>query len=305
MTHFEDRVAIITGGSRGIGKALALALARKGTAVVIAAKTMDSGGRLPGSVPETVGEIEAFGGRALGLRCDVRDDADLQSVVDQTMRRFGRIDILVNNAGAMWLQAVEGTPQKRYDLVMDINARAPFLLAHHCIPHMRKGKWGHIVNLSPPLDPDVLQHIGGKVAYMTSKLNATMLTFGLAQELAADGIACNTVWTRTLIGTLATQNLGIGSPENWRSEDIVVDAIMAVLAQDPAKFSGNALVDDEILARFNGLDDLSRYRFVPDHEPMPMTWALWDAVADIARDRYFAAMAAADQAKAAPLPEGA
>lgn len=300
MTQFEDRVAIITGGSRGIGKALALALASRGTAVVIAAKTMESGGRLPGSVPDTVAEIEAKGGRALGLRCDVRDDADLKSVVGQTLQHFGRVDILVNNAGAMWLQAVEGTPQKRYDLVMNINSRAPFLLAHYCIPEMRKRNWGHIINLSPPLDLDVTEHIGGKVAYMASKLNATLLTLGLAQELAGEGIACNTIWTRTLIGTLATQNLGIGSPENWRTEDIVVDAILAVLEQDPAKFTGNALIDDDILARFKGIEDLSRYRFVPDREPTPMTWALWDGIAEQARQRYFAAMMAADRAKAEP-----
>ncbi|OCF89208.1 hypothetical protein AW168_16310 [Nocardia brasiliensis] len=305
LTEFEGRVAIITGGSRGIGKALALALARRGTAVVIAAKTMESGGRLPGSVPDTVREIEALGARALGLRCDVRDDKDLQNVVERTVAEFGRVDFLVNNAGAMWIQAVEATPQKRYDLVMSINSRAPFLLANYCIPHMRKGNWGHIINLSPPLDPDVLEHVGGKVAYMASKLNATLLAFGLAQELAGTGIACNAIWTRTLIGTLATQNLGLGSPEDWRTEDIVVDAILAVLEQDPAKFTGNALVDDEILARFKGIDDLSRYRMVPEHEPTPMTWERWDRLADEARQQYFAAVLAADPAAAAKLSGGA
>ncbi|OLE26873.1 MAG: short chain dehydrogenase [Catenulispora sp. 13_1_20CM_3_70_7] len=304
MTGFEGRVAIITGGSRGIGKALALALAEQGASIVIGAKTMEAGGRLPGSVPDTVREIEERGAQALGLRCDVRDEADLKNVVDRTIERFGRVDILVNNAGAMWLQSVEDTPHKRYDLVMAINARAPFLLAHHCVPYMRRGGWGHIVNLSPPLDLEGIQHLGGKVAYMTSKLNATLLTMGLAKEVAADGIACNTIWTRTLIGTLATQNLGIGSPRDWRTEDIVVDAIMAVLEQDPAKFTGNALIDDEILARLKGIEDLARYRFVPDHEPMPMTWELWDAVAEVAQQMYFAAMAAADSAKAGSPPAG-
>ncbi|WP_282779601.1 SDR family oxidoreductase [Nocardia sp. CC201C] len=305
MTQFQDRVAIITGGSRGIGKALALALAERGTNVVIGAKTMEAGGRLPGTVPETVREVEQRGAQALGVRCDVRSEADLKNLVDRTVERFGRVDILVNNAGAMWLQTVEGTPHKRYDLVMAINARAPFLLAHHCIPHMRAGGWGHIVNLSPPLDPEGIQHMGGKVAYMSSKLNATLLTLGLGKEVAADGIACNTIWTRTLIGTLATQNLGIGSPEDWRTEDIVVDAILAVLEQDPATFTGNSLLDDEILARFKGIEDLSRYRFVPDKEPTPMTWERWDLVAEVARQLYFQAMVSADKAKAAALSEGA
>ncbi|TGZ19609.1 short chain dehydrogenase [Streptomyces sp. S816] len=304
MTGFEGRVAIITGGSRGIGKALALALAGQGASIAIGAKTMESGGRLPGSVPDTVREIEALGAKALGLRCDVRDEADLKNLVDRTVQRFGRVDILVNNAGAMWLQSVEGTTRKRYDLVMAINARAPFLLAHHCIPHMRRGGWGHIVNLSPPLDLEGIQHMGGKVAYMSSKLNATLLTLGLGKEVAADGIACNTIWTRTLIGTLATQNLGIGNPRDWRTEDIVVDAIMAVLEQNPAKFTGNALIDDEVLASLKGIEDLTRYRFVPDHEPTPMTWELWDAVAEVAQQMYFAAMTAADGAQQASPPAG-
>jgi citronellol/citronellal dehydrogenase len=294
VTQFGDKVAVVTGGSRGIGKALALALASRGTAVVVAAKTMESDGRLPGSVPDTVREIEALGGRALGLRCDVRNDADLKHVVDQTLERFGRLDILINNAGAIWIQPVEGTPQKRFDLMMGINFRAPFLLSHYCIPEMRRRKWGHIINMSPPLDLAVSEHIGGKVAYMASKLNATLLTFGLARELKGDGIACNSIWPRTLIGTLATQNTGIGSPEDWRTEDIVVDATMAVLEQDPAEVSGNALMDDEILQRFKGIEDLSRYRVVPDREPTPMTWERWDRVTEQAREKYFAVMAAAD-----------
>ncbi|WP_158607972.1 SDR family oxidoreductase [Nocardia panacis] len=305
MTQFENRVAIITGGSRGIGKALALALAERGADIVIGAKTMAAGGRLPGSVAETVAQVQERGAEALGVYCDVRNEADLKNLVDRTVERFGRVDILVNNAGAMWLQSVEATPAKRYDLVMGINARAPFLLAHHCIPHMRQGGWGHIVNLSPPLEPEGIQHMGGKVAYMSSKLNATLLTLGLGKEVAADGIACNTIWTRTLIGTLATQNLGIGDPADWRTEDIVVDAILAVLEQDPAKYTGNALLDDDILAQLKGVEDLSRYQFVPGTEPTPMTWERWDLIAEVAQQMYFAAMASADKARTAPRPEGA
>ncbi|WP_067651248.1 SDR family oxidoreductase [Nocardia harenae] len=294
MTRFEDRVAIITGGSRGIGKALALKLSSSGAAVVIAAKTMEEGGRLPGSVPETVRQIESRGGRALGVRCDVRDDADLRNVVDRTVERFGRVDILVNNAGAMWIQSVEATPRKRFDLVTDINARAPFLLAHYCLPHMLENGWGHIVNMSPPLDLTVLEHVAGKVAYMASKLQATLLTLGLAHELAGAGIACNSIWPRTLIRTAATENLGIGDPADCRTEAIVVDATMVVLEQDPATFTGNALVDDEILLRIRGIEDLSGYRAVPGREPVPMTWERWDRLAEAARERYFAAVAAAD-----------
>lgn len=294
MTEFGDKVALITGGSRGIGKALALALASRGTAVVVAAKTMDSDGGLPGSVPETVREIEALGGRAVGVRCDVRHGEDLKNAVDRTLEAFGRVDILINNAGSMWIQPVEGTPAKRFDLVTSINFRAPFLLAHYCIPDMRRRGWGHIVNMSPPLEPGVSEHMAGKAAYMASKLNATLLTFALGRELEDAGIACNSVWPRTLIGTLAAQNLGIGDPEDWRTEDIVVDATMAVLDQDPATLTGKALMDDEILRRFRGIHDLSKYRFVPDREPTPMTWETWDRITEQARERYFAAKAAAD-----------
>jgi NAD(P)-dependent dehydrogenase (short-subunit alcohol dehydrogenase family) len=292
-------VAIVTGASRGIGKALALELASRGTAVVVAAKTMESDDRLPGSVPDTVGEIEASGGRALGLRCDVRDEEDLKDLVDGTLERFGRVDILVNNAGAMWIQPVEGTPAKRFDLMTSINFRAPFLLAHQCIPDMRRRGWGHIINMSPPLDADVLEHVGGKVAYMASKLNATLLTFGLAREVEGDGIACNSIWPRTLIRTAATQNLGIGSPEDCRTEEIVVDATMAVLEQDPSELSGNALVDDEILRRYKGVEELSRYRAVPEREPAPMTWERWDRIAEEARERYFAAVEATGPSRVA------
>lgn len=299
MTQFADKVAIVTGASRGIGKALALALASRGTAVVVAAKSMESDGQLPGSVPDTVREIEARGGRALGLRCDVRDEAELKEVADRTLERFGRVDILVNNAGAMWIQPVAGTPAKRFDLMTSINFRAPFLLAHYCIPDMRRRGWGHIINMSPPLDGAVFEHVAGKVAYMASKLNATLLTFGLAREVEGDGIACNSIWPRTLIRTSATQNLGIGRPEDWRTEDIVVDATMAVLEQDPAELSGNALVDDEILKRYKGVEDLSLYRAVPDREPTPMTWERWDLIAEEARERYFAALEVAGPPAAA------
>jgi NAD(P)-dependent dehydrogenase (short-subunit alcohol dehydrogenase family) len=294
VTEFGDKVALITGGSRGIGKALALALASRGAAVVVAAKTMESDGRLPGSVPETVREIEALGGRAVGVRCDVRHEDDVKNAVDRTLEELGRVDILINNAGSMWIQPVEGTPAKRFDLVTGINFRAPFLLAHHCIPDMRRRGWGHIINMSPPLEPGVSEHMAGKAAYMASKLNATLLTFALGRELKDAGIACNSVWPRTLIGTLAAQNLGIGDPADWRTEDIVVDATMAVLDQDPATLTGNALMDDDILRRFRGIDDLTKYRFVPDREPTPMTWETWDRITEQARERYFAAKAAAD-----------
>jgi NAD(P)-dependent dehydrogenase (short-subunit alcohol dehydrogenase family) len=291
MNALRDRVAIVTGASRGIGKALALRLAKEGVAVVAAAKTMEGNEKLPGCIPETVRAIEQGGGRAVGVRCDVRKEEDLENLVQKAVESFGRIDILINNAGAMWIESLLNTPPKRFDLVMDINFRAPFLLARMCVPYMQKGNWGHIVNMSPPIEAPHLHQVRGKIAYMVSKLGATLLTVGLAQELKEMGIACNSLWPRTLVESLATINLGIGQPEEWRKNDIVVDATLAILEQDPRELTGKTLVDDEALRTLWGQTDFTRYRVVPGKEPNPMDWDRWDKVAEEARLRFFAAMA--------------
>lgn len=290
MYNMMNKVAIITGASRGIGKGLALALAKRGAAVVAAAKTIEPSAKLAGTIPETVREIEAAGGQAFGVRCDVRQQEDLENLVSTALDQFGRVDVLINNAGAMWIESLEGTPEKRFDLVMDINFRAPFVLSRLCARDMRKRGWGHIVYMSPPIEAGRLHQTGGKIAYMASKFSATLLALGLAQELKAQGIACNALWPRTLIETLATVNLGIGAPEDWRKNAIVVDATLTVLEQDPTKFSGNALFDEDVLRTYAGITDFRRYRVVPDREPIPMNWERWDQIAEEARRRYFMAM---------------
>src|SRR5262245_51750465 len=173
----EQRAAIVTGASRGIGRALALGLARAGWAVVVAAKSVEGRDRLPGSIHSVAAEVEGLGGAALAVQTDVRDEGQLEALVARTRERFGRIDLLVNNAGALWWKPVEETPLKRFDLVMGVNARAAFLLSRLVLPAMRERKWGHIVNMSPPLD---LGMVPGRVAYAISKLGMTLLTLGLA-----------------------------------------------------------------------------------------------------------------------------
>lgn len=297
MSNMMNKVAIVTGASRGIGKGLALALAKRGAAVVVAAKTMEPNAKLAGTVPETVREVEAAGGQALGVRCDVRKQEDLEGLVGAALERFGRIDVLINNAGVMWIESLDATPEKRFDLVMDVNFRAPFVLSRLCVRDMKKRGWGHVVYMSPPVGVDGLQHTGGKIAYMASKFSATLLAMGLARELEGRGIACNALWPRTLIETLATINLGIGSPEDWRKSSIVVDATMALLEQDPMKVSGKALMDEDVLRGYAGVTDFTPYRVIPDREPTPMDWARWDQIAEEARRRYFMAMSRASASR--------
>lgn len=290
MDNFKDRVAIVTGASRGIGRELAFALAERGARVVVAAKTMEPNPKLAGTIPDTVREIESMGGQVLGVRCDVRIAEDLEHLVAATLSRFGRVDMLINNAGAMWIESLEATPDKRFDLVMDINFRAPFVLSRLCVRDMAKRGWGHIICMSPPIEPEALQRCNGKIAYMASKFSATLLAMGLARELEGRGIACNALWPRTLIKTSATANLGFGLPEQWRTPAILVDATMAVLGQDPAVVSGNALIDEDVLRSYAGIDDFTRYRVVPDREPIRMDWGRWDQLAEEARRRYFSAL---------------
>src|SRR5437879_2082505 len=166
MSTAQARVAIITGASRGIGRALALGLARAGWSVVVAAKSIASTDKLPGSIHTVAAEVESLGAAALPVQVDVRDEQQIEAMAARTLERFGRVDLLVNNAGALWWQPVLETPAKRFDLVMAVNARAAFLTARAVLPHMIERKWGHIINMSPPID---LKIVPGKIAYFISK----------------------------------------------------------------------------------------------------------------------------------------
>ena len=273
----KDRVIIITGASRGIGYHTALTLARAGARIVVAAQSTVENPKLPGTVQKTVRDIEAIGGKALGIPCDVRFEEELEELVGRTLARFERIDGLVNNAGAIWVNTIENTPAKRFDLVHAVNYRAPYLLSRLVIPHMQRGGWGHIINMSPPVD---VSAIGGKIAYMNSKFNMTMLTLGLAAELREANlpIAVNSLWPKTLIESLATINWGMGEPKDWRKADIMADAVVAILRQNPRQYTGQALIDEDVLRQLVGETDFARYNVVPDGEPVHLDWETFDRI---------------------------
>ena len=269
MSELQGRVAIITGASRGIGRALALGLARQGCAIVVAAKSTESTDRLPGSIYSVAQEVEALGAAALPVQVDVRDDAQLDALAAQTVARFGRIDILINNAGALWWQPVSDTPLKRFDLVMGVNARAAFAACRAVLPAMRERRWGHIINMSPPID---LKFAPGRVAYCISKFGMTLLTHGLAEEVRADHIAVNSLWPVTIIESQASINMKLGSPEHWRNPDILVDCVLKLVAKEPTAVTGQALLDEDFL-RGEGVTDFAAYACVPGTQP-PRVWPM-------------------------------
>ena len=261
----EGKVAIVTGASRGIGRQIALTLARNGVAVVVAAKSERSRPpRLPGSIHTTAEEVEELGSRALPVAVDVRDAGQLEDLVEESVAHFGRVDALISNAGALWWQPVLETPVKRFDLVMGVNARAAFVLSGAVARHLRDAdRPGHLVMMSPPLD--TAPH-PGTVAYTLSKFGMTMLATGLSEELRDHRIAATSLWPATLIESQATINWQLGEPWQWRKADIVADATLAILRRDPASVTGRQLIDEDFL-REEGVTDFSRYRVDPEREP--------------------------------------
>jgi citronellol/citronellal dehydrogenase len=241
------RSAIVTGASRGIGRAFALRLAAAGAAVTVAAKSESGTERLPGSIGSVVAEIESAGGRALAVRTDVRSEDDVKAMVAATVERFGGVDILINNAGALWWEKLLDTPPKRYDLMWQVNVRGSYLCAYYALPHMIAGGWGHIVNCSPPIDggPNT-----GHVCYMTTKMGMTRLALGIAAEYKENNVAANALWPATPIESYATKNWPeekIGRPEQWRSPDILCDALLEIVTSEPRACTGRALIDETFL----------------------------------------------------------
>jgi citronellol/citronellal dehydrogenase len=186
----------------------------------------------------------------------------------KTIDRFGRIDILINNAGALFWKPLLETPARRFDLVMSVNARAACLCSRAVLPNMIANRWGHIINMSPPLD---LSIVPGRIAYAISKLGMTLLTFGLAEEVKAHNIAVNSLWPATIIESQASINWGLGDPSMWRKPDILVDCVLRLLAKEPAALTGQALLDEDFL-RFEGSTDFARYACVPGSNPPRLGW---------------------------------
>ena len=226
----SGRVAIVTGASRGIGKELALRLARQGADVVVAAKSEQSTDRLPGSIHETADAVRRLGRRALAVATDVRDEDAIRNLVERTTAEFGPSDILINNAGAIWIKPILETPPKRFDLVMGVNVRAAYIACYYALPHMIRQQWGHILNMCPRLS---CEPSPGRVAYTISKHGMARLAIGLAAEHKNDNIAANTLWPRTIIESQASINWKMADRSQWRTPEILCDASCSILAQEP------------------------------------------------------------------------
>ena len=256
----SERTLFMTGGSRGIGLAIALRAARDGANVALLAKTAEPNPKLPGTIYTAAEEIEAAGGKALPIVGDVRDEASVADAVAQAVDRFGGIDICVNNASAINLKSIEETEVKRYDLMQGINSRGTFLAIRACIPHLKQGTNPHILTLSPPLDLDP-RWLGAHAPYTLSKYGMSLLTLGAAAELREAGVAANALWPRSVIATAAVQNL-LGGEEvmaKSRTPEIVADAAYAILTQPSRECTGNLFIDDEVLEQLAGITDLGRY----------------------------------------------
>jgi citronellol/citronellal dehydrogenase len=271
-----NKVAIITGASRGLGRAISLGLAKNNYNIVVAAKSVKETKELPGSIYTVSKEIEDLGSNALPIKTDLMKHNDIENLVEKTINKFGRIDVVINNAGALWWKDIENTPIKRYDLINNINSRASFYLSRLCIPHMEKNdSGGHIIMQSPPLSFNnklAFPHsmFKNKTAYMISKLGMTMTALGIAEEYKEKNIAANTLWPMTPIESYALINNNLGTKKMWRKQDIIVDSINNIIKEDPTVFSGNQLIDEQYL-KSKGITDFTKYQCVPGFEPPKMT----------------------------------
>ena len=255
----------ITGGSRGIGLAIALRAARDGASIAIAAKTSDPNPKLPGTIHSAAEEIRAAGGAALPIQCDLRDENQIADAIARTAAEFGGIDILINNASAINLTPTEATPAKRFDLMFDVNVRGTFLASQAAIPHLRAsaeaGRNPHILTLSPPLSMKAkwFQH---HVAYTMAKYGMSMCVLGMSEEFRTTGIAVNALWPRTAIDTAALQMIPGIDTAACRTPEILADAAYVILNRPSKETTGNFFVDDEVLASV-GVTDLEGYSVVP------------------------------------------
>ena len=261
MSDLSGRTMFMSGGSRGIGLAIALRAARDGANVALIAKTTEPHPKLEGTIYTAAEEIEAAGGQALPLPGDIRNEDQVLDAVQKTVERFGGIDIVVNNASAIQIEGSEKLPMKRYDLMQNINTRGTFLVSRACVPHLKEGTNPHVLTLSPPLNmkPHWFQH---HLAYTLAKYGMSMCTLGMAAEYVGDGIAFNSLWPRTIIATAAVQNLLGGDEAMARSRrpEILADAAHAILGRNSRECTGNFFIDDEVLAE-EGITDLSDYTY--------------------------------------------
>ncbi|MFT7584986.1 MAG: citronellol/citronellal dehydrogenase [Cellvibrionaceae bacterium] len=260
--NLAGKTAFITGASRGIGKAIALRLAREGANIVIAAKTEVAHPRLPGTIYTAADEVEEAGGKALPIKVDIRDEENVEKAVEKAVEHFGGIDILINNASAIFLAGTVETPMKRYDLMHQINGRGTYMVSQKCLPFLVKSDNGHILNLSPPLNFEE-KWFKNHVAYSMAKYNMSLCVLGMAGEFRGK-VGVNALWPRTAIATAAVANLLGGdammNASRWPS--IMADAAYFILSRDKNNCNGNFFVDDEVLAA-EGITDLEPYAVKP------------------------------------------
>ncbi len=265
----EDRTVLITGGTRGIGKAIGLRAARDGANVVILGKTTEPHPQLPGTIWSAAEEIEAAGGNALAVPCDLRVDEQVQAAVAQSVERFGGIDILVNNASAIFLAGTLQTPMKRFDLMHQVNARATFLASQLCLPHLLKSSNPHILCLAPPIDMD-RGWFAGTLPYTMAKYGMSLCVLGLSQEFSKQRVAVNALWPETGIATAAVANLlgGEAAVQCCRKPEIVADAAYEILTRESRTCTGNFFIDSEVLTE-SGTTDFNQYAITPGAPLMP------------------------------------
>lgn len=258
MHSLKDKVVFITGSSRGIGREIALRVAREGAKVVVTGKTDSPHPTLEGTIYTVAKEIEEAGGVALPLRLDVRDETAVQEAVEKTVSTFGGIDVLVNNASAIFLAPTETMPMKKFDLIFSVNVRATFLCSQLCIPHLKKSANPHILNLSPPLNMNP-KWFKNHLAYTMSKYGMSMCTLGMADELKSDHIAVNSLWPKT---TIATAAIAVNFPKEVlkgsRKPEIMADAAYYILTSDSRTITGHFFTDEEVLEK-QGVTDFTRY----------------------------------------------
>ena len=278
MVSLKGKRAIISGGSRGIGLAIAKRLASEGASIAILAKTADPHPKLPGTIYTAAEEIEEAGGKALPILTDVRNDDEVKAAVSQTVEAFGGLDICINNASAISLTKTGKTEMKRFDLMFAVNVRGTFMLSKECLPHLAQGDNPHILNLSPPLDMQT-KWFAPSVAYTMSKFGMSQCVLGMAGEFKSRGIAVNALWPHSVIATAAISNVVAGNIAfpHCRKPDIMADAAAVILSKDAREFTGQFCIDDVLLSS-EGVTDFSAYRvdpakplwsdfFVPDDTP--------------------------------------
>ncbi len=259
-----NKVAFITGATRGIGKACALKLAQEGWDIAVAAKSVDENPKIPGTIFSAAEEIRVHGTKVLPVQCNVRDLDSVTEAANTTLEEFGRIDAVINNAGALWWKPMLQTPMSKFDLIMEVNARGAFAVTSAFLPTIKEQNSGHVIVMSPPI---TTEGMGSRIGYWISKYGMTMIAHGLAEEFPdSPEISATALWPKTLVESFATKNFNIGGPDQWRKADILADATYEILMR-PQETKGKALIDEDFL-RSIGVTDFSKYNVVEGSEPV-------------------------------------